>query len=171
MPRMSLRQLLVLVALVALAIVSLKHASVFWRGVVGLVVFVAYVGCIIAAVMERGRRQAFAVGMAITMTIYGGLILCSGLADGMPGNYEFVPYNGVLPTTNLLTPLYYSIVDYEDVVENGAIVRQIEHPDSATFMTTGHYWRAVVLGYAGGRFARYLYVRRKEESPLATQQP
>ena len=164
MPRMSLRELLALIALVAMAIVSLKYASEFWRGVVGLWVLVAYVGCIIAAVIDRGPRQAFALGMAITMTIYGGLILSLGMWDGGNGNYEFIPYAGRLPTTNLLTPFYSSIVEYEDILENGIVTRQIEHPDSAIFMITGHYWWALVLAYAGGRFARFLYVRRADEA-------
>jgi hypothetical protein len=164
MPRMSLRQMLVWIAVVALAIVSLKYASVFWSGAIGLAALVTFVGSVIAAVTDRGQRQAFAIGMALAMTIYSGLLFYADRLDSPTANDEFFPFAGRLPTSNLLSPLHFSFVTYEDVVENGQIVRQIEHPDSQTFMTIGHYWWALVFGYAGGRFAQYLYVRRNQEA-------
>src|SRR5688500_4232424 len=72
MPRISLRQLLVLVATVAVAIVSLCYANAGWEAAVYCLTLVVFFAIVIVAFIDRGSRQAFAIGMAIVMAGYTG---------------------------------------------------------------------------------------------------
>ena len=160
--RLSLREMLVLVTLVALAIVSLTYASNFFRGAIGLMALLVYVGSIVAAFMDHGRRQAFAIGMALVMTIYGLLLVHAGY--GQDQNYELVPYAGYLPTSTLLYGLFDGIVVRTSTVGSDGGTAYVDTPDGHTFLVVGHCWWALVFGYIGGRFAQFLYTRRMRES-------
>ncbi|HEX2475888.1 MAG TPA: hypothetical protein VHK01_14145, partial [Lacipirellulaceae bacterium] len=72
MLRISLRQLLFLVATVAVAIVSLCYANAGWEAAVYCLTLVVFFAMVIVAFIDRGSRQAFAVGMAIVMAGYTG---------------------------------------------------------------------------------------------------
>ncbi|MEX2316062.1 MAG: hypothetical protein WD669_02850 [Pirellulales bacterium] len=115
--QISLRQLFVLVAFVALAIVSLKNAPGMWHGVVGLLAMVTILTAVLVAILDRGPRQAFAIGCAIAMLGYG-LLVANGtkVAKGPGGslvNFQLDINNGgilqQLPTTALLRYAYAGI--------------------------------------------------------------
>jgi hypothetical protein len=194
MPRVSLRELLLVVAFVALAIASLKYASEWWRVIVTGITILAFVAAAISAVVDRGSRQAFAVGMLIAMAIYAVLLLNGRDFTSRPGNgnsnveftARFTQTNSIgnLPTTFLLSRLYAKIRQREWYDrDSGEIfgddprrnnppstgmapgqVRIRDLPPRDLFIVIGHCLWAIFLGFVGGRFARFLYTRRCRES-------
>jgi hypothetical protein len=173
--RLSLRELFLGVLIVAMAIVSLLYASPVWHIVMGLLVLLVYTGAIIGAIVDRGPRQALAIGMVVAMTVYAATLIYACL--GSDFNTEFMSGDARvrLPTTRLLRSLYGAIVVREEIelppVEPGALGTRagtIERPLGSSLMLVGHCWWSLLLGYAGGRFALYLYLRRTNDSdPLA----
>jgi hypothetical protein len=180
--RISLRELLILVAAVALAIVSLKTESTFLRGIIELLAMLALGLAVIAAILDRGRRQAIAIGAAVMMSGYAGLILVHNFADDDP-----------MPTTSLLISVHgwvahsgwVDAATREDVaidgqsltlhpnganMFNGRPVEWVERPPLTDFLATAQCWLLLLLGYIGGHFARFVYIRRcKEMAPSAPQ--
>jgi hypothetical protein len=100
--RLSLRGLLLLVALVALAIASLTYANDFWVAVVSGITMIAFFVALIVAVVDRGRRQGFAIGFVLTLIAYG-LVLTSCRTP------EFDQWDGRLPTTRLLRYVHRAV--------------------------------------------------------------
>jgi hypothetical protein len=138
--RISLRQLFILVAVVALAIVSLKYASTFWEATIyGVALAVFFIAAIVALV-DRGPRQAFAIGLTVILLGYAILYHnekpATALHLGMP--------------TNAL--LMYAYMHYPNLFPSTEHVFQI-----------AHCWWALVLGYLGGHIARFIYVRRMND--------
>ena len=179
--RFSLRELLMLIALVAAAIVSLKYANEPWQIAVGMLTLVAFMGALIGAVVDRGGRQAFALGMVLAMTVYGALIASREMTTTAPNGPLWG--GGKLPTTQLLNYLLIGVQETrlfdrtsgEEIRDDHplarwpvqvAVRRRVPHRNH--FMSVGHCWWALLLGYAGGRFAAYVYARRTRDSdPLA----
>lgn len=190
--RLSLREMLLLVALAALAIASLKYADEAWLAIVAAVTMLALIASLIIAAVDRGPAQAFAIGVALTMIAYG-LILTTGQSTSGSGgsvrsrNIEFDQFAGRLPTTRLLRyvhaavqrsewvdPFTQKVIPNYDpknpvipgagaVAGRGAAGRAAslrEIPPRGIFMPIGHCWWALLLGYAGGLFARFVYHRR-----------
>jgi hypothetical protein len=195
MLRVSLRELLVLTGLVAIAIVSLLYASLWWRlGAVSLV-SITFTVAAIEAFVDRGPRQAFAIGMLVTLAIYGGLI-AYGRSDTNQRS-ELTLY-GQLPTSRLLRFVHEGIAtrryvnaqtgeelpNYDPAADRAAqggrrfsgpgqiIAQRVDTPPPDEFMKIGHAWWALFFGYIGGRFGRFVFLRRsKEQTSLAAQQP
>jgi hypothetical protein len=151
--RMSLREILVLVTAIALAIVSLRGASPFWQGVIGLVAMVLIGTAAIAGIFDVGSRRTFAIGAAVAMVSYA--VLIAMYRD------EVSKVNKELPTSVLLDELRHKLdhsgyVDYagNDVSShpklaqafdgsysvNGQPVQYVERPDSIAFFRVGHTW-------------------------------
>lgn len=168
--RISLRELLGLVAAIALAIVSLRSGSYFWQGAVGLVAMLAIGMALITGIIDRGSRRAFAVGAAITM--FGFAVLFA-----VYRNAELNSVEPILPTTALLRSIHPTFVrsGYVDspngtFTVNGKPVHFVEQPLFREFMSIGNAWFVLVFGYIGGWFARFVYMRRsKESSPPVNQ--
>jgi len=270
--RISLRELLVTVSLVALAIPSLQHASSTWLAIVAGVTMVAFFVALIGAVVDRGPRQAFAIGFALTMLAYGliltnGREIVSGVNGSMSRNVEFDYRQARLPTSQLMRYVHAAVQrgqwfvllpdlhagsssDLAEVLQRmlnarmrpspnltadgdfglntQQAVRQFqaqaglpvtgivdgktwnalgplidpntgevlpayapqvsrygnspyslkslrsfrESPSRDTFMMVGHCWWALLLGYAGGHFARFVYWRRiREQQTLPADIP
>ncbi len=186
---LSLRGLLLAVALAGLACVSLKFANDwFWIGLSGAAMLL-FMAAAVVAFVGRGAGQAFAIGFVLCMGIYCGALFASG-----PD-----PYAGALPTTKLLRPAFEAIVTFEYVVvgsmgiydptrrfatqaeavayqsanrgttvsmgfSGGGGVSGMETPTRESFMAVAHVWWAVLFGYLGGRLARLVYLRRVAES-------
>jgi len=196
--RLSLREMLVLVAMVALAIGSLKYANDTWLALVAGVTMITFFVVLIMAVVDRGLQQAFAIGFALTMIAYGLILMTGQTTSGSSGNVrsrniEFDQYGGRLPTTRLLgyvhaavqTSGYFDNVTGKalpnyDPAKNptrggggggggfGPVVSYREIPPREKFMPIGHCWWAMILGYAGGHFARFVYGRRLPEEQKLT---
>lgn len=176
--RLSLRELLVLIALAATAIVSLQFASAGWVTVVAGIILAAFAMAVIVALVDRHARQAFAIGFATSMVVYG--VVLAGLCfNSAWASLEFNPDAGMLPTTRLLKVAYAAVVktrwvdfrtgqevpdyDQQNPGPNAQYISLDERPVRYTFMLIGHCWWALVLGYLGGWFGRFVYLRRIRE--------
>jgi hypothetical protein len=181
---LSLRELLLLIAIIALAIASMKYASPAWRTCVYTITMAVFMWAAVIAVIDRGPRQAFAIGMVLLMVIYG-MVVTNGVAGRPEGTREMDPRSGRLPTTRAVNYLFppTETVEWVDVrtgnvvpnynpansPSSGMVGRRISQtPDAATLMAVAHCWWALLLGYIGGRFARVVYLRRSDlpESPV-----
>jgi hypothetical protein len=177
--RLSLRELLTIVAFVAIGIASLKYANDFWLAVVAAVTMLSFFAVTIVAIVDGGPRQAFAIGFALTMLAYGLILLTGRTTLGFGGNsysknIEMDPYDGRLPTTRMLRYVHIAVTETQEAVVgspfSGMAKQVVEKPQREILMPIGHCWWALVLGYAGGRFARWVYGRRiREQQPLATE--
>jgi hypothetical protein len=193
MLRISLRELLAFVALCALALVSLKYASETWLAVVLGLALLAFLSAIISAAVDRGPRQAAGLAFCLVLIVYGWVVL---KIPQWPGNLqsataEFSLWNGRLPTTLVLRPVYTAMSrerwidtstqkaipnfdpDNPSIpianFSNGAMpfpgpaaMSQIL-PSQEMFAPIGHLWWALLLGYAGGRYGQFIYKRRVRE--------
>ena len=114
MPKISLRELLVLVAFVAIAFAALLNASSVWITVlVSLTVLIGGAMLVIACI-ERGARQAFAIGFVALMGVYLLGVQFTRIprdANIFPqsGAAERFVYDGTLPTTMILGELWLRI--------------------------------------------------------------
>jgi hypothetical protein len=174
MPKTSLQQLLVLFAMVALAIVSLRYASAWWQVAILCLTLAVFFGMVIVALVGRGARQAFAIGMAVVM---------GGYAFLQSREPDPTPINIGLPSTYLLVRLqraigevrYFDAQTTQEVVgynpvtasPNGPRVYPDTVPMLKHVLPIGHCWLALLLGFIGGCFARSVSLgRAKEVRPL-----
>jgi hypothetical protein len=190
--RLSLRRLLALVAVAAVGCVALKYANAWWVAGVAAFTLLAFMASVVVALVDRGPRQAFAIGFAVCAAIYGGMVASSRwfYAGGMGAvtpivNREMDPNAGILPTTQLLGVYYRAVVEewYKDFTtgqtwkgrstppqaqnssRTGLISRQ---PPPEEFMPVGHCLWMLLLAYAGGYFAMYVNARRwRDERRIA----
>lgn len=210
MIRVSLRDMFVLVAVVAVAIVSLLFASPVWQAIIGVAVTLSAIVAVIVSLVDRGPRRAFAIGFAVAM--FGYLLVVHNaknfnverfpLGSSAP-NPELSVYNGRLPTSVTLQYLYAGISRTTNFDANtgeripesesgnlhvigegfggmgggafglgpnpappGLRAAYVEiYPPRENFMVQGHFWWALLFGYIGGHFARYVYLRRDREAP------
>jgi hypothetical protein len=193
--RVSLRELFVLVAAISLAIVSLKYASPIWQGIVGLIAMFTAIVVVMIGVFDRGPRQAFAIGFAIVIFSYALLVVNGQKIDNLEPspNVELNTYRGHLPTSLILDCLYKAlehstyldastgkiipelgpatvhINSFGQATAAGRAVISQELPPSGNFMPVGHIWWALLLGYIGARFARFVYVRRTVQPAAANK--
>jgi hypothetical protein len=176
--RLSLRELMVLITLSALVVVSLRFATPAWETVVASIAVVALALAVIVSLVDRHARQAFAIGFAASMILYGVVLAVESFSS--PGtNPEFNPDTGTLPTTRLLRPVFVAITktrwidfrtgkevpDYDPQNPGPGMqfVSLDERPERTAFMRIGHSWWALVLGYVGGWFGRFVYLRRIDD--------
>jgi hypothetical protein len=177
--RLSLRELLLLIAMVALAIVSMKYASPAWRTCVYTITMATFMWAAVIAVIDRGPRQSFAIGMVLLMVIYGVLVL--NAPRRQERNLELDLDYGRLPTSRAVKYLFPpgETVEWWDrgtlqLLPNydpknpppgiQAFRQTRSTPDPPTLMAIAHCWWALLLGYLGGRFARVVYLRRSAPS-------
>lgn len=188
--RISLRELLAAVALVAFATVSLKYASEGWVTIVAGLALLAFFAAIIVAVADHGPRQVSAIGFAIVMLVYGLIVMNTPPAYSPPDRpartSEFDHWEGRLPTTRLLRYVHH-VFDASRYVDNtgkeipnydpanpiipvnvggmgfGPSASLDERPPRNQFTSIGHLWWGLLLGYIGGRFAGFVYARRTRE--------
>lgn len=178
----SLQELLLIVLTVAVGLAGLRFGGLF----ASLLVFaaiVALMGISIVALVGRGEGQSMSIGFLLPVLAYMGMLL-------VIGGRELDPYEGRLPTSQAMRPLYDTfckrqwidfrsgkvIADYDPLANAqniggassmgggggfaGAPVTLFESPERDTFMALGHCLCALLFGYAGARFARIVHRRR-----------
>ncbi|MEX2138316.1 MAG: hypothetical protein WD894_03595 [Pirellulales bacterium] len=140
------------------------------------VVLIVTIGFAIVAFVGRDELRAAAIGFLVPVIVYAASIFAVGSS-------ELDPYEGKLPTTKLIQPAFRLIVraewvnvmtgepmpDYDPTNPGpyGAIgpagppVGLKETPDRTIFMSVAHALLAMVFGYAGSKFAVYVYRRQK----------
>ena len=182
--RFSLRHLLALVAAVAVALAALKFAGDVWWTVLSTAALVVFLAAAVIAFMERGGRQAAAIGFVVCAGIYGTLLFVVQLwHDGRSG--EFDPYEGILPTTKIMFPVFQATVtntwtdsatgeiipDFDPAnpgpynvsgsfFSGQQYAKHQEIPYRTDFMRVAHLLWAVLFGFVGGWFAGFVYRRR-----------
>jgi hypothetical protein len=195
--RLSLREFFALIAAIVAGCAALRYANDWWLTAVGAVTLVALMASVIVAVVDRGSRQAFAIGFAACMAIYATLLAV--------GN-ELNPWAGRLPTTRLLAPVYESLREQsfqnaktgefvlrsqlpagailDNEVQGGRVGASAANaaitsglyfrsrgytPPGELFMPIAHCLWALALGYVGGHFGRHVYARRvgNLQTPIA----
>lgn len=175
--QVSLRELLTIVAFVAIGTASLKVAGLLSSIFVGLALLLC-MAMAVTAVVDRGPRQAFAIGFVLCALVYGTLVVASRSS-------EFQPQSGKLPTSQLLAPLYEMVVNrtwidgmsgrelpnYQPDGRDGVVAANqlgirlsTELPEREMFMTIGHILWGLIFSYAGGKFGQFTFARRVRES-------
>ena len=172
--RFSLRELLLLLAFFAIGCAALRYAGGLWLiGLSSSVLLLFMIAAVLAAV-DRGHRQAQAIGFALCMAIYAILFWSTPVPMNVEVNPELDPYTGRLPTSKALFPLFEAIVkrSYHDMMTGkevaaptpgpgfGGAFSVRETPDRGQFMATGHLLWTLLLGYLGSRVALWAYARR-----------
>ena len=109
--RVSLREMFLLVAAVALAIVSLNYATVLWQAIIGLMVMLLAMVALITSLVDRGARRAFWIGFAVAMLGYLLIVINAHKFTLAPTeqNVELDAHQGRLPTSLLLQHFYAGI--------------------------------------------------------------
>lgn len=139
----------------------------------------------IIAFVGRDQLKCFATGFLIPVIAYAGLHISAGHA-------ELDPYEGKLPSTRMLQPMFEVVVkrtwvefdtgrelpDYDPAaypMRHGggggtlpagmSLVTVAELPNRTTFMTLGHVLMAMMLGYVGGKFAVVIQRHQSRTEP------
>jgi predicted PurR-regulated permease PerM len=179
--RVSLRELLGLLACCALALASLKYASETWLAITLGLGMVVFFWALVVAAIDRGPRQAFAIAFVLVMSTYVVIVLNTPspvFNQSQPASKEFDQWEGRLPTTRLMRYVH-QVLDRSEWIDGstGKVVpsptqAQIaaggfspgvayrEMPPREQFMPIAHVWWGMLFGYLGGRFGRMVYVRR-----------
>ena len=188
--RFSLRELLLLIGFVAIACVSLKYAGFVWILILSAAVLLFFMSAVVVALVDRGRRQAAAIGFAAVVAVYAVLFWSSPLEPNTSESRELYSYSGRLPTTKALHPLARvlvrdtwvdsagnEIVGYDPTKAGGMGMgtggmmamgtfgsgpqyRQV--PYHPDFMAVGHLLWTLLLGYFGSRLALWSYDGRSK---------
>ncbi len=106
--RISLRELFVVVAVRAVALVSLIYASDMWLTITLSVASLTLLVVAIVSAVDRGPRQAFALGFVATMLTYGLFLF---IEPQVADQGEFDLWSGHLPTTKLLRYAHLVVQD------------------------------------------------------------
>lgn len=175
--RVSLMELMAVLAAVGVGCAALKYAGDVWWTVLSAAALVGFLAAAVVAVVGRGPGQARAIGFVLCVGIYALLLWSAKVGNGQ--NRELDPYDGRLPTTKLLKPVFESLVvrTYIDaftgkemtnynpppgtVLGNSGTIISQETPDRGQFMAIGHLLWAVLFGYLGSRFAAWVDRRRR----------
>jgi hypothetical protein len=136
LPRFSIRDLILATVFLAVCCAALKYPTVVWRSVLTSAALLAFATAMIVAIVDRGGRQAWALGYLAVFVFYYFLLNLS-------------TYYLQLPTVELLEfipPDFES--DFQRLVRFGAI---------------GHLLFAMLFAYLGGQFAGWVYRRRQSD--------
>ena len=170
-PQLTLRELLLGILFLGLGCAGLVAGGVMATIVLG-VELIIIMGVGIVAFVGRDEARAAAIGFLVPVVVYAASIYALGSS-------ELDPYDGKLPTTKLIEPAFRVIIRKEWInamtgepvpgydptkapVGGGgfASVGLKETPDRTTFMSVAHALLAMLLGYAGSKFAVYVYRRQ-----------
>ena len=185
--RFSLRTLLAAIVFCAMACAALKNANEVWWTVVSSAALLLVMAMMIIALVGGGQSRAFAIGFTVCAVIYGAIMFDLGVQQ-----LDMYRTARHIPTTQSLVSLYGAMVeeryydartgehlpDYQPPEEHGGVlgfynnrplvrsstpgVQITRVPQSRTFMAIGHVLWAVLLGFVGGQFARFIYRQRDD---------
>jgi hypothetical protein len=194
--RISLREFLLVITAVVIGCASLKLANEYWLAAISLFTLLTFIALAVIAIVDRDRRQAWALGFVIGAGIYLALVFSMRVTGDNTGivrtyNAELNPDEGWLPTTLAVRPIYDALHDHWYIDPSGTRIRQSdvppafqggsrnspssgygyagEFPNRKHFMLIVHCLWALLFGYAGGHYARWVYYRRLREQNAAAQ--
>jgi hypothetical protein len=194
--RFTIRELGLLTAFLAVGCAGLKYANAWWWSALALGTFVLLLAAIITALVGRGPWRAAAIGFSVAVLAYAILLRSVPIQANTNTSPELDPYNGTLPTSRLLLPVFKSMVRTKWI--DGATGQEVRDyrpptvtgfggggfggfggnpsvylqgtPQPENFMKVGHLLWALVFGYCGGRFAVWVHQRSQDE-PRANEPP
>ena len=154
----SMRELLALAALVAVATFLLLHASGTWWTVTSTVFSLSLMVIAVLAVIEGGPSRNWCRGYATCVLLYGAILFAGGTE----------PESTPLPTATLLASLYdkvavdaapddweladtYSFPESEFSFRADAV--SLKRPPRGHFLRIGHLLCGIALGLLGGKLA------------------
>jgi hypothetical protein len=161
----SLRELLLLILSAGVAVATLRAGGILAPATIMLMMLATMCSGIVAFV-GRCRLRAAAMGFLVPVAMYSAIVWASGLR-------ELDPYDGRLPTSRSLAPLFEALAtrtwrdaitgeidpDYDPAIVlrggfgGGPPMVLHESPDRSSFMVLGHVLVAACLGYIGSKFA------------------
>lgn len=158
--RFSLRELVLLVAFVAISCAALKYAGEIWLALISAGAFLTFMTAAVMLIIERGQRQAMASGFVLWMGVYLGLLFFYPVRSDLPTETVLRPIHGLVATDTWLDNITGEVIpDYDpEKPSRRAIQRRV--PDYRRFMNIGHVLWTLLLGYVGSRLAGWLYLRR-----------
>ena len=147
--RLSLRLLLILIALLAVACAGLKYANDWWWSILSGLALLLFMAMAVLACVGCGERRMFAVGFTICAVIYGAILFL---------------------TSKLLSPVFQSVVTFKSIdTSTGQKVPFpppyiLETPQRSPFMLIGHLLWSILFASLGGLFARFIYAQDKHRT-------
>ena len=176
--RSSVRELLAIVAFLAIAIASLRVGGVLATSFLAFA-SLCFLALSIVALVARDRRRAFAIGFVVPFTLYATIHYMSTWNELDPHD------ENSLATTQAFRPLFDVFVNQSwtenltgkelseftlnpesvpqpepgvlYVSQSGTAGIMTERPDRSTFMLVGHCLLASVAGFVGGKFAVFVH--------------
>jgi hypothetical protein len=121
--RVSLREFLLLFAAIAVGFTALKHANSWWLGAIAAIAMLFFMASAVVALVDRGARQAFALGFIACMASYLSIFFVET---------ELHPYQGRFPTTRLLRRFFESVREqlYVDEASGDQVLRRDLPPNA-----------------------------------------
>jgi hypothetical protein len=171
----SVRQGLILVFVTAFAVAGLSSGGI--AGSLFLILsFTIVTAFVITAFVARGHLRSYSIGFIVPALLYATVLFVAG-------ETELDPYDGKLPTTSLVKPLFESMLktgyvdpttgkvvqDYDPTKPFGGMggggmggggVTLVEIPNRTTFMSLAHAILVLIFGYVGSIFFQiFAFVR------------
>jgi CDP-diglyceride synthetase len=151
--RLTIRSLFLWTTIVALSFGAILFANEWWLAALSLLVGLAATWAAIVAVVERGARRAFAVGV-LAWILVQAFVLPELLGTGSR-----------LPTTRMMTAIYPlvagpELVDYRNPVAAQQWRQSRGRFQQEFFIPVGDLLCTLLLSGACGMLGRFVYWRR-----------
>lgn len=191
----SLREMLIGVAVLGFVFVTLKYADTWLWTVLASGAMLLFLAALVTAIVDRSVSQATAQGVVIGALFYCVLFVAIEFVGGEHFT-ELDPYEGHLPVTKWMRPIFETVVTYQynaigfpqrfdtQADAEAFLLSQGRNPNPAMggfggvgtfemparfeFMLTAHLWWGILLAYLGGKFARFVYLRREARATRAS---
>lgn len=190
--KFSLRDLLLLTALISVACAALANTGIWWHSIVVTATLTGMTGLVIWAALHTGSRRAFACGWLLFAAGYLALVFGPWTGNNLGANLITTKGLSQLelqalrdnPSPPVLNTNGVADIDSDlnlDVIYSGTINQTIwtSYPSTGfanvvdrnwvssytTFQSTGHWLFASVFGYCGAHLAAFLFHFRREAPP------
>ena len=166
-PHVTLREMLLWLVFVGLACAALKYADEpWWWLLLGTCAWVLFLVALVAALVDRGPRQAWAIGAVSWMAVYGVLLL-SGVP--LPTSDALQQAYRVFAEEAAANPRVYPLLtQYGPQGDLNVVLTELS-PSYDSFARNGHLLWALLFGYLGARLATWVYARRTQDRGAAPQ--
>ena len=187
--KFSLRDLLLLTALISVACAALANTNIWWHSIVVTVTLSGMTGLVIWGTLQPGSRRAFACGWLLFAAGY--LALVFGPWTGSNLGASLITTKGLAqlelqarrdnPSPPVLNINGLADLDSDgnlDLILTGRVNQTIWTSTGltsmldrnwvssyTTFQSTGHWLFASVFGYCGAHLAAFLFHCRRESRP------
>ena len=181
--KFSLRDLLVLIALISVACAALANTGIWWHSIVVTATLTGMTGLVIWGTLNSGSRRAFAAGWLLFSAGYLALVFGPWTGQNLGANFLTTKLLAQMERNALgnhpSSPVMYSPGPLDangdwNLVYSGLTSQSIWRsfqPSSGfvdllgnnwvsactTFQSTGHWLLASVFGYWGAHLAAFLY--------------